>query len=94
MSDPRDAKRAEIIPDREFSFLGNARKEVERRLVCTIHKEMTGRTTADIEALIVAQTAPSEPAALIPADADGNNTTVEVTTGVQTLHFKLKKKPA
>ena len=37
-------------------------KEVERRLACTINKEMTGRTTADIEALIVAQTTPSEPA--------------------------------
>ena len=47
-------------------LLGEVRKhlhkEVERRVVCTINKEMTGRTTADIEALIVAQTAPSEPA--------------------------------
>ena len=47
-------------------LLGEVRKhlhkEVERRVVCTINKEMTGRTTADIEALIVDQTAPSEPA--------------------------------
>ena len=37
-------------------------KEVERRITCTINKEMSGRTTPDIEALIVAETAPSEPA--------------------------------
>ena len=37
-------------------------KEVERRVTCTINKEMSGRTIPDIEALIVAETAPSEPA--------------------------------
>ena len=37
-------------------------KEVERRVVCTINKEMSGRTTPDIEALIVAETAPNDPA--------------------------------
>ena len=38
------------------------RKEVERRVVCTISKEMSGRPTPDIEALIVSETAPTEPA--------------------------------
>ncbi len=37
-------------------------KEVERRVVCTINKEMSGRPIPEIEALIVSQTAPSEPA--------------------------------
>ncbi|MCA1653988.1 MAG: host attachment family protein [Sphingomicrobium sp.] len=37
-------------------------KEVERRVVCTINKEMSGRPIPDIEALIVNQTAPNEPA--------------------------------
>ena len=37
-------------------------KEVERRLVCTINKEMTGRPIPDIEALIVAETAAEAPA--------------------------------
>jgi hypothetical protein len=31
-------------------------------VTCTINKEMSGRTTPDIEAVIVAETAPSEPA--------------------------------
>ena len=35
-----------------------------------------------------------ESAALIPADAKGNNTKVEVTAGTQTLHFKLTKNTA
>ena len=38
-------------------------KEVEKRLVCTINKEMSGRPIPDIEALIVSETraeAPSE----------------------------------
>ncbi len=39
-------------------------KEVERRLVCTINKEMTGRPIPDIEALIVEQTKAGEPAAV------------------------------
>ena len=37
-------------------------KEAARRVVCEIDKEMTGRTIADIEKLIVAQTRAEEPA--------------------------------
>ena len=37
-------------------------KEVERRIVCTINKEMSGRPVPDIEALIVSATAADEPA--------------------------------
>ena len=37
-------------------------KEVERRLLCTINKEMSGRPIPDIEALIVSETKASEPA--------------------------------
>lgn len=37
-------------------------KEAERRVVCEIPKEMTGRTIPDIEALIVGMTAPEAPA--------------------------------
>jgi protein required for attachment to host cells len=35
-------------------------KEVERRLVCTVNKEMSGRPVPDIEALLNGQTAPEE----------------------------------
>jgi len=35
-------------------------KEVERRLVCTINKEMSGRPIPDIEALLNGHTAPEE----------------------------------
>jgi protein required for attachment to host cells len=38
-------------------------KEAERRLLCTIDKEMTGRPIPDIEALIVGQTQVEAPAA-------------------------------
>ena len=52
-----------IAPPR---LLGELRKhlhkEVARRVVCTINKEMSGRPTPDIEALIVSETAPTEPA--------------------------------
>ena len=37
-------------------------KEAERRVVCEIPKEMTGRTIPDIEALIVGETRAEEPA--------------------------------
>jgi protein required for attachment to host cells len=37
-------------------------KEAERRVVCEIPKEMTGRPIPEIEALIVGQTAPEAPA--------------------------------
>ena len=39
-------------------------KEAAKRVVCEIPKEMTGRTIADIEKLIVAQTKADEPAAV------------------------------
>ncbi|HET9336208.1 MAG TPA: host attachment family protein [Sphingomicrobium sp.] len=37
-------------------------KEAERRLICEIPKEMTGRPIPDIEALLVGETAPQAPA--------------------------------
>lgn len=37
-------------------------KEAERRVVCEIAKEMTGRPIPDIEALLVGETAPEAPA--------------------------------
>jgi protein required for attachment to host cells len=37
-------------------------KEAERRLICEIPKEMTGRPIPDIEALLVGVTAPQAPA--------------------------------
>lgn len=37
-------------------------KQVERRIVSTINKEMSGRPIPDIEALIVSETAAQEPA--------------------------------
>ena len=37
-------------------------KEVEKRVVCTINKEMSGRPIPDIEALIVSHTKADEPA--------------------------------
>jgi len=36
-------------------------KEVEKRLVCSINKEMSGRPVPDIEALIVGETQPELP---------------------------------
>lgn len=39
-------------------------KEAERRVVCEIPKEMTGRPIPDIEALIVGQTKAEQPAAV------------------------------
>ena len=35
-------------------------KEVQRRIVCTVNKEMSGRPIPDIEALLKGQTAPNE----------------------------------
>ena len=35
-------------------------KEVERRIVCTVNKEMSGRPVPDIEALLVGETAAEE----------------------------------
>ena len=35
-------------------------KEVERRIVCTVNKEMSGRPIPDIEALLNSHTTPEE----------------------------------
>jgi protein required for attachment to host cells len=52
-----------IAPPRLLGELRkHLRKEVARRVVCTINKEMSGRPTPEIEALIVSETAPTEPA--------------------------------
>ena len=54
-----------IAPPRLLGELRkHLRKEVERRVVCTINKEMSGRPTPEIEALIVSETAPTEPAGI------------------------------
>ena len=39
-------------------------KEVERRIVCTVNKEMSGRPLPDIEALIESETAAAAPASI------------------------------
>ena len=52
-----------IAPPRTLGELRKKlHKEAERRVVCEIPKEMTGRPIPDIEALIVGQTAPEAPA--------------------------------
>ena len=54
-----------IAPPKTLGELRKAlHKEAARRVVCEIPKEMTGRTIADIEKLIVAQTKADEPAAV------------------------------
>lgn len=52
-----------IAPPRTLGVIRKKlHKEAERRLVCEIPKEMTGRPIPDIEALIVGTTAPEAPA--------------------------------
>lgn len=52
-----------IAPPRALGVLRKQlHKEVERRIVCTINKEMSARPIPDIEALIVSDTAAEEPA--------------------------------
>jgi protein required for attachment to host cells len=52
-----------IAPPKALGVLRKAlHKEVEKRVVCTINKEMSGRPVPDIEALIVSETKASEPA--------------------------------
>ncbi|CAA9525143.1 MAG: hypothetical protein AVDCRST_MAG62-1389 [uncultured Sphingomonas sp.] len=52
-----------VAPPKALGVLRKAlHKEVERRVVCTINKEMSGRPIPDIEALIVSETKASEPA--------------------------------
>ena len=52
-----------VAPPKALGVLRKAlHKEVEKRVVCTINKEMSGRPIPDIEALIVAETKAKEPA--------------------------------
>jgi len=52
-----------IAPPKALGVLRKAlHKEVEKRLVCSINKEMSGRPIPDIEALIVSETAAEAPA--------------------------------
>ena len=50
-----------IAPPKSLGVLKKAlHKEVERRVVCTVNKEMSGRPIPDIEALLNGHTAPEE----------------------------------
>lgn len=52
-----------IVPPKALGVLRKAlHKEVEKRVICTINKEMSGRPIPDIEALIVDRTRSEEPA--------------------------------
>jgi protein required for attachment to host cells len=52
-----------VAPPKALGVLRKAlHKEVEKRVVCTINKEMSGRPIPDIEALIVSETKAAEPA--------------------------------
>jgi protein required for attachment to host cells len=54
---------AVIAPPKALGVLRKElHKEVERRIVCTINKEMSGRPLPDIEALIESETAAQAPA--------------------------------
>ena len=50
-----------VAPPRALGILRKElHKEVERRLVCAVNKEMSGRPIPDIEALLDGETAPEE----------------------------------
>ena len=50
-----------IAPPKALGVLKKClHKEVERRIVCTLNKEMSGRPIPDIEALLNGHTAPAE----------------------------------
>jgi protein required for attachment to host cells len=52
-----------IAPPKALGVLKKSlHKEVERRIVCTVNKEMSGRPIPDIEALLVGETAAEAPA--------------------------------
>ena len=59
---PNDFEALAIVPPP--NALGTLRKElhkeVERRIVCSVNKEMSGRPIPDIEALLTGHTAPEE----------------------------------
>ena len=60
MRDDFDAL-AIIAPPKALGVLKKClHKEVERRIVCTVNKEMSGRPIPDIEALLNGHTAPEE----------------------------------
>jgi protein required for attachment to host cells len=55
---------AVIAPPRALGMLKKGlHKEVERRIVCTVNKEMSGRPIPDIEALLVGETHAEVPGA-------------------------------
>jgi protein required for attachment to host cells len=50
-----------VAPPKALGVLKNKlHKEVERRIVCTVNKEMSGRPVPDIEALLNGHTAPEQ----------------------------------
>ena len=50
-----------VAPPKALGVLKDGlHKEVERRIVCTVNKEMTGRPVPDIEALLDGHTSPEE----------------------------------
>ncbi len=50
-----------VAPPKALGVLRkNLHKEVERRIVCTVNKEMSGRPIPDIEALLDGETAPEK----------------------------------
>ena len=50
-----------IAPPKALGVLKKSlHKEVERRIVCTVNKEMSGRPIPDIEALLDGETAAQE----------------------------------
>jgi len=50
-----------VAPPKALGILKKClHKEVERRLVCTVNKEMSGRAVPDIEALLDGRTAPEQ----------------------------------
>jgi protein required for attachment to host cells len=50
-----------VAPPKALGMLKKSlHKEVERRIVCTVNKEMSGRPIPDIEALLDGQTTPEE----------------------------------
>jgi protein required for attachment to host cells len=50
-----------VAPPKALGVLKDClHKEVERRIVCTVNKEMTGRPIPDIEALLDGHTSPEE----------------------------------
>lgn len=52
-----------VAPPKALGVLRKAlHKEVEKRVVCTINKEMSGRPIPDIEALITSETKADQPA--------------------------------